>query len=262
MSFDKTKNSLNNKKELTIYCSGLKYNNITAIIFDKDGTLEDSLSFWREVGIQRARLIDAQIPGVGEPLLMAFGIQNNSLDPQGLLAVGSYQENEIATAAYIAETGRSWYEAKKITQEAFREISDSPYLKKTPESAPIFAEVRPTLEMLKNSGLKLAILSADSTTGVEEFVINHQLQNYIDLNMGADEKLFKPDPELYIKACDMLNVAPEQTLIVGDSQVDMQMARAAGSAGTIEINRYHTPASTASTLGDVRIADLSEIQIL
>ena len=259
MSSDKSKTKYPSSDELTVCCTGFKFENIAAIIFDKDGTLEDSLSFWREVGIQRARLIDAQIPGVGEPLLMAFGIQNNSLDPTGLLAVGSRQENEVATAAYIAETGRSWYESKKITQEAFTEISESKYLKKTPESAPIFSDVRQTLELLKNSGLKLAILSADSPKGVEEFVVNHRLQNYIDLTMGSDNKLFKPNPELYKQACNILNVSPKQTLMVGDSQVDIQMAQSADAAGTIGINRYK---NAVSTLGDVQICDLSEIQVL
>ena len=126
----------------TIVCKDFKFSNISAIIFDKDGTIEDSLPFWREIGIQRARLIDAQIPGVGEPLLMAFGIQDSVLDPTSLLAVGSRQENEIAAAAYIAETGRSWHEARKIAQEAFTEIAESKYLIKTPSSVPLFSEVR------------------------------------------------------------------------------------------------------------------------
>ncbi len=243
----------------TIACKGLEFENIAAIIFDKDGTLEDSLAFWREVGIQRARLIDAQIPGVGEPLLMAFGIQDNTLDPTGLLAVGSRQENEIAAAAYIAETGRSWHEARKIAQEAFTEILESKYLSKTPESAPLFLEVKDVLQSLKNSGLKLGILSADSTTGVEEFVTNHQLQEYINISMGVDGELYKPNPQLYIKACQALKVAPEQTLMVGDSQADIQMAKAAGAAGTISINRNK---NSLSLQGDAHIFDLSEIQIL
>ena len=93
-------------------CSAVRvFRNIEAVIFDKDGTLEDSQSYLRELGIKRARLIDAQIPGIGEPLLMAFGMQNNQLDPAGLMAVGSRHENEIAAAAYIAETGRSWFES-------------------------------------------------------------------------------------------------------------------------------------------------------
>ena len=103
---------------VNIRCGNIEFKNIEAIIFDKDGTLEDSNNFLRELSIHRARLLDAQIPGIGEPLLMAFGLQNNQLDPTGLMAVGSRQENLIAAAAYIAETGKSWFEALKIAKNA------------------------------------------------------------------------------------------------------------------------------------------------
>jgi phosphoglycolate phosphatase len=73
---------------VTIRCRDVTFPNIEAIIFDKDGTLEDSQVFLRELGQKRSRLIDAQIPGIGEPLLMAFGINGEKLDPAGLIAVG------------------------------------------------------------------------------------------------------------------------------------------------------------------------------
>ena len=244
---------------IAIACQDLKFNDIAAIIFDKDGTLENSLVFWRELGIRRARLIDAQIPGVGEPLLMAFGIQDNTLDPKGLMAVGSRQENEIAAAAYIAETGRSWFEARKIAQEVFTEVSESKYLTKTPESVPLFPEVRETLKSLAGTGLKLGILSADSTEEVTNFVTSHQLEDYIQLNMGVDDAITKPDPQLFIKACQVLGVAPSQTLMVGDSQLDIAMAIAAEAAGTIGVCR-----SSSLTLpqADIQISSLLEIQTL
>lgn len=244
----------------TIACRNVKFNNVTAVIFDKDGTLENSLAYWREIGTERVRLIDAQIPGVGEPLMMAFGIVDNVLDPQGLLAVGSRQENEIAAAAYIAETGRSWHESRKIAELAFSEIEQSKYLIKTLKSASLFADVEDILKSLSSKGLKIGILSADSTKAVSDFVDNHKLQDYIHLCMGTDNKVItKPDPKFFWQACKSLGVSPEETLMVGDSLGDMMMAKAGEAAGAIGICRYHnSPLQSA----DIQIDTLLEIQAL
>ncbi len=223
---------------IAIACEDLRFNNIAAIIFDKDGTLENSREFWREVGTERARLIDAQIPGVGEPLMMAFGILDNTLDPQGLMAAGSRYENEIAAAAYIAETGRSWHESRQIAESAFIEVAESKYLSKNPQTAPLYDDVRETLQSLVNNGLKIGILSADSTIEVKNFVANHQLNDYIQHCLGVDNEITKPDPRLFQQACESLGVLPEQTLMVGDTSGDMIMAKEAKAAGTIGICRH------------------------
>lgn len=244
---------------MAIAAGNRQFDNIAAVIFDKDGTLENSLAFWRAVGLERARAIDALIPGVGEPLTMAFGITNDTIDSQGLLAVGSRRENEIAAAAYIAETGKSWYEARQIARSIFAEVSASKYLVKTAKSSPIFADARQTLESLFNTRLKIGILSADSTAGVQNFVANHQLQNLIHLCLGVDNAIAKPDPQLFIKACADLGVLPEQTLMVGDTSVDMVMAKTAKAAGTIGICREQNILLESA---DVQIGSLLEIQVL
>ena len=94
---------------VTIKCRNISFSNIQAIFFDKNGTLEDSEAYLRSLGQRSARMIDAQIPGIGEPLLMAFGINSDTLDPAGLISVASRRETEIAAAAYIAETGKGWF---------------------------------------------------------------------------------------------------------------------------------------------------------
>ena len=244
---------------IAIAVKNFKFENIAAVIFDKDGTLENSLAFWRGVGTERARTIDAQIPGVGEPLMMAFGILDDTLDPQGLMAVGSRRENEIAAAAYIAETGKSWYEARNIAQSAFTEVERSQYLTKTAESAPLFDDVKPTLKTLIDAGLKIGVLSVDSTAGVQSFVSNHQLKDSIHLCLGVDDDLSKPDPQLFLKACKSLEVLPEQTVMVGDTSNDTIMAKKANAAGAIGLCRYQNISLESA---DVLINSLLEIQVL
>ncbi|MBD1927083.1 HAD family hydrolase [Trichocoleus sp. FACHB-90] len=243
---------------VTIRCKDVTFENIQAVIFDKDGTLEDSESFLRNLGQKRSRIIDAQIPGIGDPLLMAFGINGDKLDPTGLMAVGSSLENEIAAAAYIAETGRGWLESRAIARRAFEE-SDQ-FLKDAAPS-PLFVGSLEVLQFLFLAGLKLGILSAATTSRVKAFVKRHQLSDYIQLEMGGDEDYSKPDPALFLQACQRLGVEPGATLMVGDSAGDIQMAREAGAAGCIGIC-WGKPEAAHLETADVAISQLDEIQIL
>ncbi len=241
----------------TIQCKGVKFADIQAVIFDKDGTLEDSEAYLRNLGQKRSRLIDAQIPGIGEPLLMAFGLDGNTLDPTGLLAVGSRRETEIAAAAYIAETGRGWLESLAIARSAFEEADR--YIGTAP--SPLFVGSLEVLKYLSEAGLKLGILSAASTQRVRAFVQRHQLQDYVQLQMGVDGEPSKPDPALFLQACLALEVEPGATLMVGDSVGDIEMARNAGAAGCIGIC-WGKPEAAHLQTADVAIAQLDEIQII
>jgi len=239
-----------------IQCGNVRFANIQAIVFDKDGTLEDSEAYLRNLGQKRSRLIDAQIPGIGDPLLMAFGINGDTLDPTGLLAVGSRRETEIAAAAYIAETGRGWLESLAITRRAFDEADQ--FVGTAP--SPLFVGSLEVLKYLSEAGLKLGILSAASTERVRAFVDRHQLGNYVQLQMGVDRGPSKPDPALFLQACQTLGVEPSVTLMVGDSAGDIEMARQAGAAGCIGIC-WGKPEAAHLQTADVAIAQLDEIQI-
>jgi phosphoglycolate phosphatase len=234
----------------------MTFSNIQAILFDKNGTLEDSETYLRSLAQKAARMIDAQVPGIGEPLSMAFGINGDRLDPAGLIAVASRRETEVAAAAYIAETGKSWFESLKIARQALDEAEK--YIGKT--SSPLFVGSLEVLKSLSEAGLKLGILSAATKAEVNEFVKYHQLNDYIQLEMGVDEGPSKPDPILFLQACKSLGVEPSATLMVGDSVGDMQMARNAYSAGCIGITWIGQSDNVQGA--DVVITQLDEIQVV
>ena len=239
----------------SIHCLNHQFPDIQAIIFDKDGTLEDSGEYLRNLAQKRARLVDAQIPGVGEPLLMAFGVTGSTLDPTGLQAVGSRYENEIAAAAYIAETGRGWSESIEIVTRAFTEAD------RVMESsiAAMFPGCVEVIKSLSNTGIKLGIVSAATTNQVVKFAQFHQLESYFQILLGSDQQFAKPDPRLFQFACQEMGVNPAQTLMVGDSIWDMQMATQGGAAGCIGISwQPSKPLANA----DVMINNLLDLQLL
>ncbi|MEA5597890.1 HAD family hydrolase [Rivularia sp. UHCC 0363] len=239
----------------TIKCRDKTFSNIQAIVFDKNGTLQDSEVYLRNFAQKAARIIDAQIPGIGEPLLMAFGVNGDTLDAAGLMAVASRRETEIAAAAYIAETGRGWIEsleiARKSLDEADKYLSDS--------TSSLFTGTLDILQKLSRSQLKVGILSAATTAEVNNFVAFHQLGDYINLEMGVDGSIFKPEPALFLQACEKLGVEPSTTLMVGDSVGDMQMARNAKAAGCIGITWIGKSDHVRGA--DVVINKLDEIQV-
>lgn len=216
-----------------IQCGNIFYENIQAILFDKDGTLAKSEDYLRNLAQRRARLIDAQIPGVQEPLLMAFGVDGTTINPGGLQAVANLDQNEVAAAAYVAETGRDWFEALEIVKTAFEEAEK--YLPEKVTQTPLLEGSLNCLHRLHQIGLKLGIISGDVTVNIDRFVSHNHLQDYIQLTRGSEIAPAKPDPNCFLQACQTLGVIPEATLMVGDATPDMVMARSALAAGCIGV---------------------------
>jgi phosphoglycolate phosphatase len=241
---------------IEILCRSERFSNIQAVIFDKDGTLEDSSHYLYQLASKRARLVDAQIPGVGEPLLQAMGVMPGKIDPAGLMAVGSRLESVVAAAAYVAETGRGWIEAKNLVEQSFVEAD-----RWVPNDAPgqMLPESRELLMAIHGTGCKVGILSNAPTADVEGFVAHHQLGDFLDLQMGADGEIVKPNPVLFWTACEQLGLPPERVLMIGDAASDILMAQRAGAAGCIGITWGEAAPHLAAA--DVLVDRLSEITI-
>jgi phosphoglycolate phosphatase len=243
----------------TIRCKGTQFNNVRAILFDKDGTLANSEAFLRNLAQRRSRLIDAQIPGVQEPLLMAFGIEGDRIDPAGLTAVGTRQENEVAAAAYVAETGRGWVESLSIVRSAFSE-ADKHSLCKAEQTPPTEGAAQ-LLETLMVKGLKIAVLSADSTHQVEAFTKAYQFAPHIQIQLGVDGYRSKSDPVLLQRILSFLEVTPEEVVVVGDAATDVEVARNLGAIGFIGFTGGWSTAVSLSQ-ADVQIEKFAQIEVL
>ncbi|MCS7031964.1 MAG: HAD family hydrolase [Gloeomargarita sp. SKYG116] len=243
----------------TLVFNGLPLPTIQAVVWDKDGTLADTLDYWRQVGEQRLQCLEAKAPGVAHRLRRAFGFKNGALEPGGLLATGSRYENEIAAAAYVAELGWDWQSALHLVRDIFQQVErEGPSV----QTIPLRHGAREVLQQLAQAGYRQAILSADISPNVQAFVAHNQLHDLLDYYTGIDLPPSKPDPQALLHTCQILGVDPSQTVMVGDSPVDMEMAKRAGCAAAIAVSWGFHQGHKLAPLADSVISDWSQIQVL
>lgn len=86
------------------------------------------------------------------------------------------------------------------------------------------------LSRLKSNNIKLGVCSNSIRATVETMMNRAELTDYFDLMISnEDVQASKPDPEMYINAMSMLNVMPEETLILEDNENGIKAARASGA---------------------------------
>lgn len=93
--------------------------------------------------------------------------------------------------------------------------------------ADLSEEVKTTLDALRAAGLKLAIGSSSKNT---PFILGQLgLGNYFDaVSDGNNITRSKPDPEVFLKAAEMLGLAPSDCLVVEDAISGAQASHAGG----------------------------------
>lgn len=93
-------------------------------------------------------------------------------------------------------------------------------------------EVKGTLDVLREWGIKLAIGSSSKNT---KYILKQiGLDGFFDaISDGTNIKKSKPDPEVFLKAAELLNKNPEECLVVEDAEAGIDAAAAGGfdSAG-------------------------------
>lgn len=89
-----------------------------------------------------------------------------------------------------------------------------------------YADTRATLEAVRRRGLKVGVVS-NVPADLRPVFAMHKLDPLVDsythsFEVGAE----KPDPAIFLAAAKSLDVKPEETLMVGDHEVDRGAERA------------------------------------
>lgn len=94
-----------------------------------------------------------------------------------------------------------------------------------------FAWTEATLDALAARGLRLAVATAKSRSGLARDLERLGLGRYFSHTRTADESGSKPDPAMLDWLMAAAGVGPDETVMVGDSAHDLEMARRAGAIG-------------------------------
>ncbi len=92
----------------------------------------------------------------------------------------------------------------------------------------LYPDTKPTLEKLEH--YKKAIITNTPQGCATQILQKFDIEKYFSAVMTSDDvKRSKPNPEIVFKACEQLGVNPKTVLLVGDTDSDVKAGRAAGS---------------------------------
>ena len=114
--------------------------------------------------------------------------------------------------------------------EAFEETYRNFYLLRE-RTISLFPGVRDLLCTLQDAGVKRALATGKSERGIRRVLTNTGLTDLFDATRAGNLIHPKPQPGMIFEICEELHVAPDRTVMIGDSTLDLQMAGNAGVAG-------------------------------
>jgi HAD superfamily hydrolase (TIGR01509 family) len=165
-----------------------------AVVFDMDGVIFDSeravMNCWLELADK-------------------YGIENIEEPYYACTGVTEARTREIMLNAYGEDFPYDKY--AKEASEMYHERYDGGRL-------PMKEGVYEILDFLKKSGKKIALASSTKRQTVINQLRDAKILDYFDEIVTGDMvSKSKPDPEIFLLACNKLNIAPERAYAIEDS---------------------------------------------
>lgn len=185
------------------------------LIFDWDGTLMDSEA--RIVACMRAAVADlglAPLPHAQMSNVIGLGLR----EAIQMLFPGS---DETFARDFIARYRHHFLS---------RDLSPSE----------LFPGAYETLATLREAGFTMAIATGKGRSGLDHALEQTGCGRFFSVTRCADEAASKPNPAMVHDILDALGVAPESSLMIGDTEYDMQMARNAATHALAVSYGVHT----------------------
>ncbi len=125
---------------------------------------------------------------------------------------------------------------------------------------PLYPGVREAIETLvQRDGVVLGIATGKSRRGVAAVLEREGFSGHFTTIQTADTHPSKPDPAMLLAAILEAGVTPHQTLMIGDTTYDMDMARSAGARAVGVAWGYHPAADLHGAGAQLVIDDSAQL---
>lgn len=201
-------------------------------IFDCDGTLVDSQRFIVEC-MQAAFLAEGIEPPAGDAIRRIVGLTLVHATDR-LLGGG-----DPAVAARLAEAYRQQFLLRRLKGQT---------------DEPLFPGAREVLEALSARGVVMGVATGKTMRGLVHILEQHGLAHHFVTLQTADLHPSKPHPSMIEAAMRETGAAPEETMMIGDTSFDIEMAVSAG-ATPVGVAWGNHPAAELKAVGAAHVLD-------
>ncbi|MCL7463476.1 HAD family hydrolase [Phaeovulum sp. NW3] len=200
---------------------------ISAILFDKDGTLFDFHASWGVWARDELLALSAGDDGLAETLAAAIGYSFAPPGPDGRRAAGRFAPQSPVIAGTVEEVAdlllphlRGQDRPALINQMNAR-AARAPLAPAVP--------LRPLLADLRGRGLRIGLATNDAEAPARAHLTHAGVLDLFDFVAGYDSGHgAKPAPGQLLAFAAAVGVAPASVVMVGDSRHDLRAGRAAG----------------------------------
>lgn len=251
------------KSVVSISANGWRLDEVSAILFDKDGTFVDSHQYWGRIIFHRSQAIcktfhlDSSYIERLE-LVMGFSRGSSSLLPNGPIALVSRDEviNCVTKFLQDQKIGVGSHQIEKIFEGVHHEME------KIDEHIQLIPEALPLFRVLKERGIKLAVVTTDAIKNTEMTLDKLGLQEYFSAIVGREScKEPKASGVPATIALSKLGMSAEESICIGDAPMDMQMALKSGCQASIGVATGQVSESDLRKVTPYVVGKLSQLLI-
>ena len=206
-----------------------------AFIFDMDGVIFDSERLYLDCCVEIAETLG--MDHIVEAIHRCIGV---TTDVTKMILMETYRDRELVDRF------------RNLSVALVREKIRNGLLEMKPG-------VRELLDYLQAAGCSIALASSTQTDIVEKELSDAGLRDYFSAVVGGDQaKRSKPDPDIFLKAAELLEREPTDCIVLEDSFNGIRAAKAAGMTA-IMVPDLLQPDEEIAALADLVLPSLLDV---